>query len=338
MGSSRRASLSLLALLFALLPSAAALAQPHQPTPQDLETATNLYKEGKQLREKGDILGALEKLRAAHALGQTPVTGNELARTYVVVSKIVEARQVCLEVLRFPVQTDETEKSANARTDCRQLVDELKPRIPALVVKVTGAGPGERYHVAIDGAPVPDAAVLEPQKVDPGRHEVVVSAGEGPTARQVKGSTQVDEGVTIALPLVLPPAPEAPPPPPPPEEHRSRWTPLTIVGFSVAGVGAIIGSAAGVVAIQKKNDLPRVCVNMQCDDSNGGKAELDGAVQAAHISEVGFEIGAVGLAFGVAGLLIGPSKAPAQQQPPPSGGVTVKPWVSFGGAGLHGSF
>jgi hypothetical protein len=102
-------------------------------------------------------------------------------------------------------------------------------------------------------------------------------------------------------------------------------------------VGVIIGSVAGMVAIQKKNDLPGLCnANKECDNTNAGKDTLDGAQQAAHVSEVGFEIGVVGLAFGVAGLLIGPSKTPAQ--PPPSGGVTVKPWVSFGGAGLHGSF
>ena len=62
-----------------------------EPTAEDLASARELFKEGRALREKGDLPKALEKLRAAHALGQTPITGLELARTYVLVGRLVEA-------------------------------------------------------------------------------------------------------------------------------------------------------------------------------------------------------------------------------------------------------
>jgi hypothetical protein len=338
MGSSRRAIVAALALVLSLSTAAAVQAQPHQPTPQELESAANLYKQGKELRAQGDILGALEKLRAAHALGNTPVTGIELARTYVVVSKLVEAHQVCLGVVHLPVAPDETEKSATARRDAQQLADELKPRIPTLVVRVSGASPGEAVHVIIDGAAVPDAALAEPQKVDPGRHEVVVHAGTGPTAREAKASAQIDESQTGDVAVVLPPAPEVPPDQQPPEEHKSRWSTLAIVGFSVTGAGVVVGTIAGLFALAKANDLPRLCNGDYCDNSNGGVDELHAAQTAAHVSEVGFEVAAVGVAFGIAGLIIGPSKPSPSPAPPSSGGVIVKPWVSFGAAGVHGSF
>jgi hypothetical protein len=338
MGSSRRALVATLALVLSLPVAADARAQPHEPTPQELESAANLYKQGKELRAQGDILGALEKLRAAHALGNTPVTGIELARTYVVVSKLVEARQVCLGVIHLPVAPDETEKSATARLDAQQLADELKPRIPTLVVKVSGASPGEPVHMIIDGAPVPDAALNEPQKVDPGRHEVVVRAGVGPTAREARASTQIDESQTGEVAVVLPPAPEVPPDQLPPEETKSRWSPLAIIGFSVTGAGVVVGTVAGLFALSKANQLPGLCPNNQCDNTNGGIDTLHAAQTGAHISEVGVEVAAVGAAFGIAGLLIGRGQPASQPPPPSSGAVSVKPWVSFGAAGVHGSF
>src|SRR5262245_49543355 len=74
MTSSKR-RLALLSFTVALgLPSSAAA----QRTAQDIESARQLYNQGIALRDQGDLKGALEKFRAAHALGNTPVTGIEL--------------------------------------------------------------------------------------------------------------------------------------------------------------------------------------------------------------------------------------------------------------------
>src|SRR5690606_27203790 len=77
----------------ALSAPATALAQ---RTAQDIESARQLYNQGIELRDKGDLRGALDKLRAAHALGNTPITGIELCRTYAALRQPVEAREVCL--------------------------------------------------------------------------------------------------------------------------------------------------------------------------------------------------------------------------------------------------
>src|SRR5438874_1930474 len=72
-----------------------------QPSAADLESARELYKEAKALRDKGDLRGALEKFKQAHAYGQTPVTGLELGRTHMQLGELVEAREVFLSVARM---------------------------------------------------------------------------------------------------------------------------------------------------------------------------------------------------------------------------------------------
>ena len=141
------------ALALALLAAARpALAQStHEPTASELETARTLFKEGKELRAKGNLPAALEKLQAAHALGNTPVTGLELARTYVLLGKIAEAREVALYAARIAVASDETPKSADARVDAQKLADDLGPRIPTLAVKIAGLAAGQGAHLVIDG-------------------------------------------------------------------------------------------------------------------------------------------------------------------------------------------
>src|SRR5258708_4039869 len=139
------------ALVLALavtLGSPVALAQSHTPTAQELETARSLYKEGKALRAGGDLGGALEKLRAAHALGNTPVPGIELARTLVTAGKLVEAREVCLGIARTSVAPDETDKSSEARADAAKLAEDLKARLATLVVDVAGLSPRVAAHRA----------------------------------------------------------------------------------------------------------------------------------------------------------------------------------------------
>jgi len=345
MTSSRRRA-ALVAAVLALQGTAPAYAwaqaPAHQPTAQELETARTLYKEGKELRASGDLRGALEKLQAAHALGNTPVTGIELARTYVVLGKIVEAREVALYVGRIPVASDETEKSAEARADAAKLAEELRPRIPTLVVKIAGLGPGETAHLTIDGVGVPDAAVSEAQKVDPGPHVLVARAGEGAAAREAREQPDVKEGQTTEVTLTIPAAPAQQPLHPPrkgldedgstrPSSASQRWVKI---GFVTAISGVAVGLIAGVTALTRKGQLASECnANKQCPDTTGGASDLDSARTWATVSNAAFFVAGVGAVVGVLGLLSGKSSAPQPQQ-----SVSITPWIGVGTAGVHGRF
>src|SRR5262249_525427 len=142
------------------------------------------------LRDKGDLAGALDKLRAAHALAATPITGLELGRTYVAAGKLVEAREVFLGVGRLPVASQETARSTAARTSAAQLADQVRGRIPKLTVRVTGASP-DAVTVTIDGSAVPSDALGAPRLVNPGKHDVVAAPSSGAHA---SASVELKEG------------------------------------------------------------------------------------------------------------------------------------------------
>jgi hypothetical protein len=314
---------------FAQVPVAAAGA-----SAQELETARALYKEGKELRARGDLAGALEKLRAAHALGNTPVTGIELARTYVMVGQIVEAREVCLDVLRLPVAADETEKSDAARSEAARLAEALNPRIPTLRVRIEGLLAGETAHLSVDGAAIPQAALGEAQKVDPGPHAVVVRVGEGAAAREIRSQVVVSEGQTGEVGVSVPPGPVVLAPavvPPPAHSFRSgAW--MVTVGFGSALAGGGVGALAGVLAWGKKNKVSRECPDMDCEAANGGTSDLAAARGAAAVSTVAFAVAGAGAFVGLIGLMT------ARRETASHAGPGVSPWIGLGAAGLHGGF
>jgi hypothetical protein len=328
-------------LLAVIATPGAALAQPHSPTAQELETARTLHKEGMDRRAKGDLRGAIEKLEAAHALGRTPVTGIDLARTYVMVGQIVEARETALSIARLPVADDETERSRKARSEAEVLAEELRPRIPTLLVHVTGLVQGEPFRLLIDDVPVPPAAVGELQKVDPGRHEMVLRAGEGAAAREVRGAAAVKEGESVEATLELP----APRSGTTAESTRKREADkpasaqgglpvLAQIGLGTAIAGGLVGLISGTTAVAKRGVLTSECPNMMCDSGTPAARDLSTARSWALAADVSFGVGLAGAAIAVVSVLTTGRKSVTPQ----TGGASVSPWMGLGAAGVHGSF
>ncbi len=336
MTSSRLRALALFAALSlaAASPSSRAFAQHPPPTAADLETARDLNRQGKELRAQGKILEALEKFKAAHDLGRTPVTGIELARTHAMLSQLVEAREVCLGIARMPVASDETERSVTARAEAAKLADELRPRIPSVLVRVTGVPPGKTPTITIDKRPIPVAAIGQAQKVNPGAHEIVAKVENGPESRV---SIDLKEGETRDVALVVQPPPDNTSSDPalagpavPPTTPKNK---VTMIGFTVAGVGVVVGAMSGLLASSKKSNLDVACgAQKKCGPD--AYDDLDSARTWATVSTVAFAIGGVGLALGFYGLF---SKEKADAKPPTSG-ARVTPFIGPGSVGVHGAF
>jgi len=309
--------------------AASASTAPSPPSAADLASARELYKEGKELRAAGDTKGALEKLKAAHALGQTPVTGVELGKTYIQVGQLVEAREVFLAVGRMQVQADETEKSETARAECAQLADELKPRIPSLTVKVNGVPSGVVPVMSVDGANVPAAAMFTQRRLNPGPHEVVVRAGDGPESRtSVDLKEGEDREISVGVAYVPPP-----PPPRPVQPHEeTRLNPLVFVGGGVAGAGLIVGGITGAIAISKGRSVSKECTGTVCPAS--AKSDVDSGRTMGTISTIAFVAAGVGVGVGIYGLLspVRVTKSDAKAS------VRITPAFAPGWAGLDGSF
>jgi hypothetical protein len=356
MTSSRRRALALVALVS--LATAASETRVLAQSAGELETARALNKEGKELRAAGKLHEALLKFKAAHDLGRTPVTGIELARTEVLVMQLVEAREVCLGIARLPVADDETERSASARDEAEKLAEELRPRIPSVLVRLSNVPLGRAPTVLIDRVVVPAAAAGEPQKVNPGRHEVAAKIGQGPEESVI---VDVREAETKEVPLtlrpempVLPPTPSgsssaassALPPSSPPSDadhaahgEAPKKNKLVTVGFTIAGAGIILGSMTGLLAMSKKNNLDALCKGTQCGPD--AYDDLDAARTWGTFSTVAFGVGAVGAAIGLYALVMHKDD-PRPATRDASSGRAIKPranvWIGPGSVGVHGSF
>jgi hypothetical protein len=310
-----------------------------QRTAQDIESARQLYNQGIELRDKGDIKGSLDKFRAAHALGNTPLTGIELCRTYAALRQPVEAREVCLGVARIPPLPQETSRSQEARAEAGRIAEAEKPKIGSLRLKVAGIPPGREALVLVDGTSVPTAALGEPRAINPGVHQITAKVGNG---EETKATVETKEGEAKELALtVVAPAEVAPPPPPPgggtapPGETKEekKTSPLAIGSFVVAGVAGTIGIFTGLAASSGESDLENKCLNKQCGRELHD--DLDSARSLGTTSTVAFVIAGVALGTGLVITLTG-SKKSAAAAPPAR--ASVSPVVGFGGAGLRGTF
>ena len=212
--SRRAASIALAAVLLA------ARAAHADPSAADVESAKLQYHDGKELRDKGDLAGALARFKAAFALVPTPITALEVGRTQIAMGHVIDGRETLLAIAKLPKKPDESEKAADARAEAEKLADESKAKLATVTVAVPGDAPAA---VSIDGATIPPEASRAPRVVDPGHHVITVKQGN----QNGRAEIDVAEGEqrSIAVTLVA----DAPPPPPPPLPHAA-FKPNALLG------------------------------------------------------------------------------------------------------------
>jgi hypothetical protein len=320
----------------------AALAQPAQPTqhsPADIAQARELFNRGKRARDAGDVKGALESLKAAHALAGTPITGLELAKTYVQLGMLVEARETLLGVGRLTVTAAETARSVAARDEATRLAEELERRIPAVTIRVAGVAP-DAASVTVDGVAIPSAALAAPRLVNAGPHTIAATAG----GSRDEAKIELHEGESKTVELKLTPAPATPlaapapapesasPPaaPAPSEEPRRKTSPLVYAGFGVGAVALVAGAVTGVLAFSKASSVSGACSGLTCPRSVDG--DLQTGRTMGDVSTIAFAVAGAGAAVGVAGLFLSTRETASPKV------AHVEPWISPGVAGLRGEF
>jgi hypothetical protein len=331
----RLATIALLAS-FALFDAGSARAA--EPSAADLETARDLYGQGKQLREKGDYAGAVAKFRQAFQLAATPILGLEICRTEEKLSRLVEAREACLLAARLPTKANESDNTKQARGEAATFAEALKGRIPAIVVTLQGVPAGADPTVTIDDESVPAATLGAPRKVDPGTHHIVAKVGNGPpssidvTVKEgetkpasltvVPGAaTTTDAATTTAATSDTASAADTA------KTHHPTWT---WIGFGVAGAGVLVGGITGFVALSKSHDLKDQCApNGDCVSSESHDT-YDASKRFGTISTIAFIVGGVGAVVGVAGLLTNEPDRPRD--------VTATVVVGPGSVGVAGTF
>ncbi len=296
------------------------------PTAADAESARQLLRQGNELRAKNDLNGALARYKAAHALVGTPITGFEVGRTHLQLGQLAEGYEALTSVAKIPTKPKETTNTVFARTEAERLAREVEPRIPSIRVFVKNVVHSTTLVVQLDGKRI---AAGVAQKVDPGKHAIVVQDDGRSRTTEVIVAEGDARDVEVALDLapVTPPKPAEPAPAPAVETSRGipQWV---WVGFGVAGAGIVAGTVAGTVTLTRTQDLGDRCPGGNCPPSEHDR--LKTTERWATVSTIAFAIGGAAAAVSIVGLIATPARKTETG--------SVRPLIGLGSIGLEGSF
>ena len=169
MTSASRPFLLLASCFAAVLSPAVALAD--EPTAAEIAVARRLYRDAVSLEESGNWTEAEQKLREAIAIKETPGLRFHLAVAQEKQGKLVEA-------LVDYDRADELVAKGTRAPDVEQLLgparEKIKQRIPTLTLNVPASAQGAA--LAIDGKRFKPQLLGTPIPLNPGEHEVTVTA------------------------------------------------------------------------------------------------------------------------------------------------------------------
>ncbi len=292
---------------------------------QDRASARVLAEDADKKMTSGDFAGAAESFTKAYAFVPAPTIKVARAHAYLKLGRLIEAQQDLLDAARSDPQAGEPASWADARHKAVAEAETITPRLPLLVLGVTGA-PVDRLTLTVDGQPVAVATLGSPRAVNPGAHALRAEApGYLPAEQSVTLAEAERKTVTFALapsgapaepvavpgppppqpapvpppadgqpppaPIQPPPPPSVPPPPPPPPpEPNNTVSTLGWVGTGVFGGAGII---TGAVALVLANNVKNQCHNNVCPTSSQGDASTSSTL--GNVSTVTLILGGASL-------------------------------------------
>jgi hypothetical protein len=284
--------------------------------------------EARDLRDRKDLKGALQRFIAADQIMGVPTTAFEVASTQSALGQLVEARETLARIARIPAQAKEPAPFKEARQKADALDESLNPPIPTVTIIVKG---GVGPKLTVDDIAVPASLVGLPLRINPGHHTIAANLPS------VHGEAEVDlsEGdkkeVTITLvqktssemsAVSLSDAPE------PAKSSKGSYVPA-ILAFGVAGAGAVVGGITGAMTFAKQSDLAKVCPNKTCGPAQYG--DVDSANTLGLVSTISFIAAGSSAVLGVVLLIVGKPKS----EPKPENTAI---WLGLGSAGIRGTF
>ena len=274
--------------------SAFVLATPVRAQANDAAAAEALFEAGREAMAREDYAAACRNFEDSHKLDPAIGTIFNLANCEERRGRLASAWQRFTEVAQELPDTDDRRVIALERAEA------LKGRLPYLTLRF-GSGVPSDAHVARDGIAIGAAGLGVPLPVDPGEHEIVVSAA-GRRDKAYRVSLALAERkelvVTAGEPLSVAPS-EAPRTP----ESRDDTKGPPLVGYVLVGVGVVgvaVGAVTGVMALDRK----RTMKDDGCDP-DGNTCRTETGVDAASSGEIlattstiAFAVGGVSLGVG----------------------------------------
>ncbi len=345
----RRTNVTLLALLFSAtvtVASGPAFAQ----SDQDRSAARSAALEGIKAYKEGRHAEAVSLLSRAEVVVHAPTHLLYLARAQQQLGRLVEAREAYLKVVNETLPPSAPSVFVEAQAQAAAELESIQPRLPKLKLVVSGTELSN-VKVLIDGKSLSSASFGVPTPVNPGKHDIVVSAeGYAPEQRSV----ELAEGASEVLEVQLQPgtgtaaepseaasepteaATSASVEAPASSEAAADTSSRATWGYALGGGGLVLAATGGVfgfLAVQQGKDAeddPKLCPNKVC--TTEGDAEVESAETKALVANIG--IGA-GLALvGVGAYLLLTDSASEENPQSARRTVLVTPNVASNGFGL----
>ncbi|HET9933053.1 MAG TPA: hypothetical protein VFQ35_20260 [Polyangiaceae bacterium] len=221
--------------------------------------ARELALQGAEAYEQKDYTTALDRFQRAATLFRAPSIVVMLARTLVQTGRFLEALDRYEETQRSPLPPDAPEAFRLAVEDARSEARALRARLPRLEVRTGAGAPRDGLSIKLDGRSVSDALLDVERPIDPGSHQLVVSAAGRVPFHEDFSMTEGERRV-ITLPALAPlevdrssasmAARTAP-------SERTRTWALALGGVGLGALG--VGVASGIVALGHKSELDSEC-------------------------------------------------------------------------------
>jgi hypothetical protein len=263
-----------------------------QVSDADRATARALAQQGQEAFDRQDFAMAADRFQRARQLISAPTIELGLAWAQVGLGRLVAAQETYNRILREGVPAGAPPVFAKALADARAELTALEPRVPSVVIDVTGP---PSMRVSLDGIALSAAVIGVGRPVDPGTHTVRVEAdGFAPAQASFTAVPHKSEHVT----LTLVPAPPGSAPPPPARSNGATQRNVGFVGIGIGAAGLALGGITGAMAMGKHSELARLCPGGHCTNQ---QAAITNYHLLANVSTAGFVAGG---ALALAGIVI----------------------------------
>lgn len=277
-----------------------------EPSEADRGLAQSLFDSGKALMERGDYDQACPKLAESQRLDPGGGTILNLALCHELQGKLSAAWTEFKQALGDAQRDGRQDRIAAAEEHLRI----VETKLPWVTITVASAAPGQ--EVKLDGALLGQPAWGTAVAVDPGAHELSATApGREPWSGRLelapgeRKTVAVPELRAAATPRAATPAPSPPvgaaptswKAPPAEDPKQSAWISPGRVVAGVGTLGLLVGTIAGINAIQKHKESNRQCPTDTTCTPEGVKLENQ-ARTSAWTANVALGLGLVGVSVG----------------------------------------
>ena len=154
-----------------------------QVTESERAAARQLFHEGDELQRAGKFAEALDKFQRAQQVFSAPTNMLRIAECDAALGHLVASAEAYRALVRTPLPAHSPKAFEAAVDQARGELAQVEPRVPRLVIRIDPAGaPVPRCKSTGSPSPPRFSASLFP--LDPGSHEVLVSASGFVSAQQ----------------------------------------------------------------------------------------------------------------------------------------------------------